>query len=244
MSEPPVLVLGGGLLGAAIARQVAAQQPVVVCSRTPRPHPGLWRRLDDTVEFSSGQKVFVALGPSPAENGLVLWGELLPRLLDRLDRAGSKVQICGPVGGGEPGIDLFVRVTAGRPVLRLPLLFGKEDAVIWPMLRRLREGEVVRVRRGLPSVAPLWVEDAARAAIAGVQGSLRGPDRWEVAEILDLLVLRYGGSWSTRLLALRTAAERRAEAQVQGEDSWLEQLGERLSLESWLDRLPGPRRVR
>lgn len=244
MSEAPVLVLGGGLLGAAIARQVAAQQPVVVCSRNPRSHPGLWRRLDDTVEFSSGQKVFVALGPSSTENGLALWGELLPRLLDRLDRAGAAVQICGPAGSGEPGIDRFVRATAGRPVLRMPLLFGKEDAVIWPAIRRLREGEGLRVRRDLPSSAPLWVEDAARAAIAGLHGSLRGPDRWEAAKILDLLVLRFGGSWGTRFFAFRTAAERRAEAQVEGEDDWPEHLGERLSLESWLDRLPGPRRTR
>ena len=244
MSEPPVLVLGGGLLGAAIARQLAPQQPVVVCSRTPRSHPGLWRRLDDTVEFTAGQKVFVALGPAPAENGLALWGELLPRLLDRLDRAASTVQICGPVGGGEPGIDRFVQATAGRRVLRFPLLFGKEDAVIWPIIRRLREGEGVRVRRDLPTTAPLWVEDAARAAIAGASGSLYGPDRWEASEILDLLVLRFGGSWGTRIFALRTAAERRAEAQVQGEDDWPEHLGERLSLESWLDRLPGPRRSR
>ncbi len=231
-------------MGAAIARQVATQQPVVVCSRNPRPHPGLWRRLDDTVEFSAGQKVFVALGPSPTENGLALWGEVLPRLLDRLDSAGSTVQICGPAGAGEPGIDRFVRATGGRSVLRLPVLFGKDDAVIWPAIRRLREGEVLRVRRDLPTSAPLWVEDAARAAVAGVHGSLRGPDRWEAAEILDLLVLRFGGSWATRLFALRTAAERRAEVRVEGEDEWPEHLGERLSLESWLDRLPGPRRTR
>ncbi len=238
------MVLGGGLLGAAIARQLAPQGPVVVCSRNPRSHPGLWRRLDDTVEFSAGQKVFIALGPAPAESGVQLWGELLPRLLERLDRAGSTVQICGPAGGGEPGIDHFVRVTAGRRVLRLPPLFGKEDMVIWPIIRRLREGEGVRVRRGLPATFPLWVEDAARAAIAGGQGTVRGPDRWEAAEILDLLVLRFGGSWGFRLFALRTAGERRMETQVQGEDDWPDRLGERLSLESWLDHLPGSRRAR
>lgn len=238
------MVLGGGLLGAAIARQLAPQAPVVVCSRNPRPHPGLWRRLDDTVEFSAGQKVFVALGPGPADTGVQLWGEFLPRLLERLDRAGSTVQICGPAGGGEPGIDRFVKATSGRRVLRLPPLFGKDDAVIWPILRRLREGEGVQVRRGLPATFPLWVEDAARAAIAGVQGTIRGPDRWEAAEILDLLVVRFGGSWSYRLFSLRTAAERRAEAQVQGENDWPEHLGEGLSLESWLDRLPGSRRAR
>lgn len=207
-----VLVIGGGLLGAAIARQVASTGvQVEVCSRHPRNHAGLWRRLEEGLTVRPGMKVWVAIGPSPEERGEKVWGEALPAILQKLE--GAEVLVCGPGGKGEPGIDAFQRAVAEVPHLLLPVLYGAEDGWLWPAAQRIREGGVWKVERNLPVICPLFVEDAAKAAVAGQRGSIRGPESVNAAQLFDRLVQRYGkGSWSFRWQWWSSPAGRRAAA--------------------------------
>lgn len=244
MEEEPALVVGGGFFGSTLAKMLATQGAMVtVCSRHPRNHAGLWRRLEEHLPVRPGMRVWVAIGPSPEEKGEKVWGEVLPRLLQKLE--GTQVLVCGPSGSGDGGIDAFSRSVEGVPSLRLPLLFGTEDPWLWPAAQRFREGAVVHLEKNLPPCWPLFVEDAARAAVGGVTGTLRGPERWEPSKMLDALIERYGqGSWKRGFRLWSSPAALRAKAQVETEDHWPERMGMRLPLATWIERLPGPRRRR
>ena len=69
-----ILVIGGGVIGAAVARVAARTGAVMVGSLTPRPHVGLWFRFDltkDTIPagLPPDARIIVAVGG--AEPGAV-----------------------------------------------------------------------------------------------------------------------------------------------------------------------------
>ncbi|MFZ5482472.1 MAG: hypothetical protein ACOZNI_37260 [Myxococcota bacterium] len=248
------LVLGGGLLGAAIARLAAAEgERVVVASRTPKAHAGLWRRLEpDRPLGARDTRVFVALAPRPRED-VAVWSDLLPRLVTAAWREGATgVTVCGPAGEGEKGLDAFARgvgqlgAAARTVVLRFGPLYGTDDTCVWPMLRALRESGVARVPRGLPPGWPLHVDDAARAARRCEAGAhvLRGPQLLTTEQIGDAMVRRFGGRWTWRLWG-GAWARARLRRQADLPDGWDGgRLGPRRTFDAWVDGLPGLRRHR
>jgi hypothetical protein len=279
-----VIVLGGGLLGAAVARKASAGgATVTVASRTPRPHPGLWRSvaLDDVQPADLAGLLGAAHGRGPRAGGGVaggggppsapkkpsvhlVWavsfpdddlrmpGTVLPRVVEHALRAGvDRVTICGPFGRGLPALDAFDRAARdlarpGVTVARLPALFGTDDRLAWPLVQAIDDRGMARIPRGLPASWPLWVEDAARAALALPEGdhTLRGPQRMEFEEIAETVVAAVGGRWGWRLFGGRAGAPRLA-AQVRIPDHWDEvRLGARTLLSAWLGRLPRARRRR
>lgn len=250
--SPDVLVLGGGLLGAAIARHAASQRSrVIVGSRAPRPHAGLWRRIDllkpPTGMFAEGARLFVAV--SVEAKALHLWIDVLPRLVEHAWRMRVRaVTVCAPAGRGTPLLDAvergLSRMDLRCSVLRLPVLFGHEDRVVSPLIHAVKDRDVARVPRGLPDLWPLWVEDAARAAWRLDKGTrtLRGPVRTSWLGIAEDVARQYGGRTGWRLFGGR---EHLAELQAQAEmpDDWDEGLlGPRTSLAEWVAGHPGARR--
>ncbi len=238
---PPPLVIGGGLLGSAIARQLhAARTTPLVCSRTPRAHPGLWCSIRD-LSLQRQQQVWIAVGPGPQESGGAVWGRFLPDLLSRLLDAQADVLCCGPLPAALPCDDLAAFDEATRkfpvPVLRLPLLFGN-DSPARAALTALRAGETVWIDRDLPPFRPLWVEDAARAALLRHTGELQGPDTFAADDLLDLLAAGTPGRWRRRLWPLPSPAARRARAQRAVEAPWPDALPAPLPFKNWLGRLP------
>jgi hypothetical protein len=248
-----VVVLGGGVLGAAVARvATAGGARVTVGSRTQRPQVGWWRRFElEDKAFPAwiprDVRVVVALGPAPAEAPAKTWGAAMVRLVGGLARGGRPVTLCGPIG--DDAFEGVVRGVMEARVLRFAPLFAVEDRVTQWAATSLREGRRVRVPSGLPRSAPLWAEDAARVVLSGAgdELTLRGPEVMEVGAVLDALVLRYGGVWQTGWVgAPWTASERRrAAAAAEAPDVWDDsRFGPRLPFASWADRLPGPRRRR
>ena len=239
-----LLVLGGGLLGAAIAR--AAGGDVIVASRTARPHPGLWRRFElgetppeSLVDPSAGLLAIVALAPDAAED---YHQRSLPLLLQGLRRLGARVTAIVPPGKAprDPQAN----------VLELAPLFGPGDPCIWPLVPVLRAQKTARLPRGLPPCRPLFVEDAARAALAiargegtGARHRLLGADRLDAGALGTALSARFGGSVATKLFGrLPPAALEALTLSAEGDDTWDEAvLGPRKSFTEWVDRLPGPR---
>lgn len=258
LTAPPrdVLVFGGGLLGAALARVASATGArVLVASRRSRPHAGLWRAVDASSlpgDLSPrGARVFLALAPARGDRE-DLWGAVVPRLAAWAWREGAAtVTVCGPAGAGEAGADAFAKGVAQVPggrtaVARLGPLFGQDDHCVWPLVKAVREAGVVKLPRGLPPMAPLWVEDAARAVWRLPPGThtLRGPQVLTSVQIAEAIVRRFGGRWTWRLLGGRGDAARLA-AQAELPDAWHEDaLGVRTTVSTWVERLPGLRRKR
>jgi hypothetical protein len=249
-----VLVIGGGLLGAAIGRHATSEGArVIVASRTPRPHAGLWRRLEPERPLGAKDaRVLVAIGPHGRE-GADVWSVVLPRLVAAAWREGAtRVTVCGPAGTGEPGCEAFARGLAQlggasrTAVVRFGPLYGADDACVWPMLRALRESGVARFPRGLPPTWPLWVDDAARAAWRADTGDavLLGPERLEPRQLGDAMVRRFGGRWTWRLWGGGWPRER-LRAQSELADAWDDaRFGTRRTFDGWIDSLPGLRRRR
>lgn len=240
----PAWVIGGGPLGAAIARLLAAQdRPVVVASRTARPHAGLWRHLELSAPnpVPAEAEVWIAAGPHGSLSGEALWGELLPRWLK--GRSFAKLTLCGPAGQGEPNVDAFMRLAASLPmpanIIRFSWIFSNDDALFGAMLSRIRARQTLIVPRNLPPLWPLWVEDAARAALS-LSGAhtLRGPAAVRVEDVAQKLAGKSGGRWRYAWWPTRLPPF----AALPADDGWPEpQLGSRTSLEMWLERLPFPR---
>jgi nucleoside-diphosphate-sugar epimerase len=249
-----VLIVGGGLLGGAIARIASAEGArVIVTSRTPKPHAGLWRLLEpDKPLGAKGAAVFITLGPRPRE-GVDVWSVALPKLVTAAWREGAtRVVVCGPAGTGEAGVDAFSKGLGQLPggtrtaVARFGPLYGADDACVWPMLRALRESGVARFPRGLPALRLLHVDDAARAAWRAEKGDrvLFGPERLTSAQVGDAMVRRFGGRWAWRLWGGAWARSRLA-AQADMPDGWDDAShGSRRTFEQWVGALPGLRRKR
>jgi hypothetical protein len=215
----------------------------MVFSRNPHNHPGFWRKLDpeNPAQIPVGARTWLAIGPGPKEKGEPVWGDALPRLLQQLQKRRLECLICGPLGSGEPGIDAFARFTTGMPVLRLPALFGPHDPFFWTAIRQLERGESPLLPPGLPLLKPLFVEDAAKAAIARLTGTLYGPEEVDSKEFLNLLAGRYQRSYKMARMFWPPPWVERAKAQGSPQrqpDCWEESLGTKTTLLKWLERLP------
>jgi len=259
VKPPPLVVLGGGRLGAAVARQGAgAGRAVLVASPTPRPHAGLWRRWTAGEPLRmplEGSAVCVALSPRSARDAAELWGQTVPRLALQAWREGAAtVTVCGPAGSGEVGLDAFaggleaLRAAPRTTVVRFGPLFGVDDDCVWPIVTAVRQSGVARLPRGAPLSWPLLLEDAGRAvtALLGAGGEhvLRGPQRLRTEDIGDAVIARFGGSWTWRWWG-RASQPERLLAWSDMTDSWDDdRLGARLPLATWIGKLPGLRRRR
>jgi nucleoside-diphosphate-sugar epimerase len=199
--------------------------------------------------------VCLALSPLPGEDGVALWGTLVPRLVLAAWRDGATaVTVCGPAGRGEPGIDAFAHAVTAltaaprTTVLRFGPLFGQDDACVWPLLTALRQDGVVRLPRGLPTAWPLWIDDAARAVSrawdTGGQRVLRGPEGLTTQDVGAAMTARFGGRQAWRWWpGERHLPRLRAWAELP--DDWDDAgFGPRMSLGRWIERLPGLRRRR
>jgi uncharacterized protein YbjT (DUF2867 family) len=251
-----VLVLGGGLLGAAVARRVAAEgASVVVASRSPRAHPGLWRRVDlagvpPSGLFVPGARVVWAVAVPDHDTQIA--GSVLPRMVEHALRMGvAGVTVCVPGGAGTPAAGALARACDSLPdarvrVVRLAPLFGTDDRFVWPLVHALRDRGVARVPRGMPACWPLWVEDAARAVLRAPDGisTLRGPQRLEADEVGRAVADALEGRWGWRLFGGRDGAPLLA-GQRELPDDWDDARFEaRTTLGGWLARLPVVRRRR
>jgi hypothetical protein len=251
------VVLGGGLLGAAIARHAQTRaQRVVVASRTPRPHAALWRAFEANSPprglVPRGASVFLTLSPGPRDDAQAFYGVAIPRLVGAAWRDGaSRVTLVGPAGHGHPLTDAFTSAVARLPersrvgVLRVTALFGTDDACLFPLLRSLREHGAARVPAGLPPAWALHVDDAARAVWRSGAGerTLRGPARVHVEEAVDAAIERFGGSRARRWVGGRGSASILS-AQLTADDDWSTEDGGRTEVRTWISRLPGLRRRR
>jgi hypothetical protein len=251
------LVLGGGLLGAAIARRAQMRaQRVVVASRTPRAHAALWRAFEANSPprglVPRGASVFLALSPGPRDDAKSFYGVAIPRIVGAAWRDGAtRVTLVGPAGQGHPLTDAFASAVGKLPersqvaVLRVTALFGTDDACLSPLLRSLREHGVARVPAGLPPAWALHVDDAARAVWRSGPGerTLRGPGRVHLEEAVDAAVERFGGTRARRWVGGRGSAPLLS-AQLTADDDWTPEDGARTEVRTWISRLPGLRRRR
>lgn len=254
MPAADLVVFGGGHLGAAVARHAATDR-VLVASRTPRPHAGLWRAWDaesgPRLPLDGARVVFALGGP----DGATLWPSTLPRLVLAAWRDGAaSVTVCGPAGRGEPGLDAFERGLEGlggaprTTVVRFGALVGIDDGCLWPLVTAVRERGVAKLPRGLAPFAPLLLDDAARAvhrlADAGGTHTLLGPDRLSVEDLGARVVDRFGGRWTHALWGSPPYAAR-LRAWEALPDAWDDaRLGPRTAIATWITRLPGLRRKR
>ena len=252
-----IVILGGGLLGGAVAR-VAAERGarVTVASRTLREHLGLWRRFEarkhDALDWvAPDAHVVVALGPSGGESAA--WEEALLRVLGTLERADHRgpIVLCGPAGPpAATPFNLFAEAACRAPaVLRLPPLFGPGDRLAWPLVAEARARRRVAVYRRFRSCRPLFAEDAARAALTMTEGALEvdGPESVDAAALGAAVEARFGvrvgrrwtpGPW-------RADEVERAPLQRPEADGWDDaRFGPRTTLAAWISALPGPRRRR
>jgi hypothetical protein len=255
MSE--IVILGGGLLGGAVARVAAAGgNAVTVASRTPRDHPGLWRRLearehDALAWVPPASRVVVALGPTAGDGAG--WEEALLRVLGTLERADHRgpIVLCGPAGPPDgPGRGPFAEAARRAPaVVRLPPLFGSGDRLAWPLVAQARAQRRVSLYRRFPPCRPLLVDDAARAILATTRGSLEldGPETVDAAALSAAITARFGVPVGRRWTAGPWRADEllRAPGQRPEVDGWEDaRFGPRTTLSSWISGLPGPRRRR
>lgn len=263
LASRPLVVFGGGTLGAAVARLAASRgAAVTVASRTAREHAGWWRHHAiggpeplGWVPAEAG--VVVAVGPRDDERGAVVWGPALAGWLPRLRTLRpSAILLVGPAGLGEGGLNEFeqsarVARSLGAAVVRVPPLLSAGSGWAGTVAAGLRAGARPRVSTAIPDARALVVEDAARAVLAELGGeadvTVSGVERLGAADVVAALTARYGQEVRGRLLGsgLSRDTRDRLEAQAGIEDLWDEaRYGARSSLAAWAERLPGPRRRR
>lgn len=263
LASHPLVVFGGGTLGAAVARLGASRgAAVTVASRTPREHAGWWRHHaiggpEPLGWVPSEACVVVAIGPGDDERGALVWGPALAAWLPRLRTLRpSAIVVVGPAGLGDGGLNEFeqsarVARSLGAAVVRLPALLASGSGWAGTLAAGLRGGVRPRVSTALPAARALVVEDAARAVLAELgeerDVTVTGAERLTAAEVVAALCARYGQEVRGRLLGAGVSRDtrQRLEAQAGLEDRWDEgRYGVRTSLAAWVDRLPGPRRRR
>ncbi|GDX78906.1 hypothetical protein LBMAG42_07170 [Deltaproteobacteria bacterium] len=263
VASRPLVVFGGGTLGAAVARLAASRgAAVTVASRTAREHAGWWRHHAiggpeplGWVPAEAG--VVVAIGPGDHERGASVWGPALAGWLPRLRTLRpAAIVLVGPAGLGGGGLNEFeqsarVARSLGAAVVRVPALLAAGSGWAGSLAAGLRSGVRPRVSTALPEARALVVEDAARAVLAELGGeadvTVSGPQRLSAAAVVAALSARYGQEVRGRLLGSGLSRDTlsRLDAQASIEDLWEEaRYGARTSLASWVERLPGPRRRR
>lgn len=257
----PLVIFGGGALGAAVARLAASRgTPVTVASRTPGDHPGWWLHHRAGSPAPLGwlpprASVVVAISPTGREPAAETWGAPLAEWLPRLRALKPpSVVVAGPAGLGGGGIEAFDRTSRvarelGFSVVRLPALLATERGWAGSLAAELRRGVAARVSAALPDTRALAAEDAARVVLAlggePEDVTVTGPTRLRAADVIAALGARYGVAPRARLFGTGLGAEVRARLAAQADlpDSWDEpRFGPRASLAVWVDRQPGPRR--
>lgn len=259
----PLLVLGGGTAGRAIA--AAASGPVVVASRTEGARPGMWARADladAACRLPACSRVVCAVGPGAREAPETAWSTVLLDRLGRYARESLPVTVIGPAGRGHPVLDAFDRFARaarerGARVLRVAPIFGADDRLAWPIAVTLRAGKVARVPPASPRVRAVAAEDVARVALAeggapGEEFTICGPDPLDLPTVADVLVGRFGGRWEPTAWRAgwprspwRADEWQRAAFQGDAPGDWdAGAWGQRTTLQGWAERLAGPRRRR
>jgi nucleoside-diphosphate-sugar epimerase len=259
----PIVVFGGGALGSAVARLAASRgEAITVASRNPGEHPGWWRRHEVGGDQPLGwlpahARVVVAVSPGGGDAPEWTWGERLAGWLRRLvGMRPEAILLAGPAGSGTPGLAAFEGTarsarSAGVGVLRLPALLAMDRHWAGTIAAELRMGRRARVSVALPETRALAADDAARAALHLLDHPgdelLTGAALLRPGDVLAALAARYGIEPVSSVFARRPdrATLARLTAQRELPDRWDDvRFGPRLSLSTWAERLPGPRRRR
>lgn len=155
-----ILVIGGGVIGAAVARVAARSGPVMVASLTPRPHAGLWLRFDvarDPIPPDLPQEARIVIAIGGAE----------PRATQDLIAHTSRAVTVILAGIGPP--------TPGAASVRTSPAWDLHERSLQPVLDAMRRGGTGRLPRGLPLRKWIWAEDVARVAL-----DLRGQEQVQI----------------------------------------------------------------
>ncbi len=259
--SPPFIVFGGGALGAAVARlATSGGASVTVASPSAREHAGWWRgyRIGGTSRLDwvpEGADVVIAVGPGAGEVGSTTWGPAFAGWLSEL--AGQRpraVLLAGPAGVGGGGLDAFEQSSRtalglGAAVVRFPALLALGSGWVGSLAASLRSGQRPRVSTALPSARALVADDAARVVLAELGGGrdvvATGSSAVSAASLVAALSRRYGHQVRGRLFGTGLSRDviARLAAQEALDDRWDEdRYGTRLSMDTWVERLPGPRR--
>lgn len=260
-----VCVVGSGLVGKNLARALAARgDQVTVLSNHPVDLPAMWRRCDAV----SGDGL--RRGMQGAEAMVFTAAAQSGPEVEELARQGARhavsaavhlglerVVLVGPTGARASANAASLRAhheaTAAcrralpsLQVLRLPPMFGPDDALLSPWLEQVRHGKGLAVRHKDATMRPLWVGDAVRVLVAMVQGDLtreltqlQGPERLSPNAIADLVCARFS---ARRALLSWGGTERpedlaRLPEQLEAPDDWpVLELGERTTVAEYLDR--------
>lgn len=259
-----LLVLGGGLLGGALARLAAKDEGrVTLASRTPANHAGMWLRFDAATMPPAAlveriprarrgdTSLVVAVAPGPKEDEAALYREQVPRVVEAAVAAGFH-SVVSVVALGAEGTERWEWGKGPPPqhLVRVGPLYGPGDRWVSPLLPPLREGGLARYTRGLPTCAPLHVEDAARAVLRlltepeGRSWTLLGPESLTPEAAAATLARRFGARCEPRWIGKVHPRDTRVAA-TSGPDDWDDaRFGPRVRFEDWVERLPGPRRRR
>lgn len=176
-----ILVIGGGVIGAAVARVAARSEPVMVASLTPRQHAGLWFRFN------------IAKDPLPADlpreaRIVVAIGGAEQRATQALIARASRGVIVVQAGVGPP--------TPGAASVRTSPAWDLHERSLQPILDAMRRGGTGRLPRGLPLRKWIWAEDVARVALdlrGQEQVELQGPLALDGAGVAAALAARERG---------------------------------------------------
>jgi len=175
-----IFVVGGGVIGAAVARVAARTGPVLVGSRTPRAHAGLWLRFDITND---------PLPPLPERARIVLaLGDANPSLVLPFARRAQRPVVVIGRGGQAP--------LPGAVLLRCSPAWDLHERSLSPVVDAMRQGHAGKLPRALPVRHWIWAEDLARVALAPdvADVDLRGPVPLDGAGVAAALVARERGA--------------------------------------------------
>lgn len=260
-----VAVVGGGVVGRAVVRQLAqAGHLVVVLAPRQVTLPALWRRADavsgqglraaldgvDAVVYAAGPPMarWASRRVGEAEQDLLATGV---RHTAQATPEAARLVLVGPAGASATSVapslrahhevcrELERRLAA---VVRLPALVGDDDHWMLAVRTALASGRPLRVADPDLVLRPLAVEDAARAVRAAVEGTssgvltVTGLRAWRLGEAAEAVCRLHGGRWTHRFAAALPV--HLAEQQALG-DQWPASLGPRLPLTRWLGPAPG-----
>lgn len=260
-----VCVVGSGLVGKNLVRALAARgDQVTVLSNHPVELPALWRRCDAIsgdglrrgMQGAEAMVFAAAARGGPAVEELARQGAR--HAISAAVHLGlERVVLVGPAGAraGATAASLRAhheataacrRAMPSLQVLRLPPMFGPDDALLSPWLDQVRHGKRLSVRHKDAILRPLWVGDAVRVLTGMVLGDihreltqLQGPERHSLDEMASRVCARF----SARRALLSWGGDERPEdlarlpEQLDAPDDWPAlELGERTTVAEYLDR--------
>lgn len=259
-----VVVVGGGMVGAALARALHARgDRVAVLSPEPVALPAMWMRCDavtgeglrrgvrgaEVVVFAAGTQdagAAAELARMGAQHTASAAAHAGARRLVLLAPIGATAHAQAPaLRAAHEGIQASQRLFEGASALRLPWLFGEGDALLEPWLERARRGRRLRAPGIAHPLRPLWVGDAVKVLLRLVDGSLgpgslgvQGPEALTFGALAEQVRQRLGVGEGWRSCPPARALDLALLPEQQGpEDDWPGLgLGERLTVGAWLER--------